>query len=340
MTVAVVTKTTAEVIDDIRTSADLLNTTTVGMTDERILSIANSVAQEMHDLILSVDNSYYLAPYLFSLPDPVLQSLYTAQNLGTAPVNWSACPDGYYKDAGLDVSPSLPTPITSHNFNFAERNSPSRRSWYTYRPVGRSAGVQVLEHLCGNSSQGTAADYRLWFVGRAPVLAKPIFVDTSTGINAVDGTLKSWSLANASFAAVDVGTYLVVSGAVNPANNGTFLITAVTNSTDVTTSLAVGLLSEAFTPAVVVSYQPGGTAGRLDDIQQIWNWYIRSGSAMVILGIQEDDETPLARQKAEQRQRILNMAANRTSEPECAPIVETFGGGFMDSYGDGEDRNI
>lgn len=329
---AVTSLTTAQVLDGIRTSANILGTNTVGMTDERILAIANSVAQEMHDLILSVDNSYYIAPYLFSLPDPVLQALYTAQNLGTAPVNWSACPGGYYKDVGLDMNPSQTTPTTCHNFNFAERNSLTRRSWHTYRPVGRSAGVQVLEHLCGTSSQNTAGDYRLWFVGRAPVLAKATFIDLATGINAVDGTLKSWSLENAAFTAADVGTYLVVSGAANAANNGTFLVTAVSSATDVVTSLAAPT-SEAFAATgVIVSYQAGGTVGRLDDIQQIWNWYIRVGAAMVILGIQEDDEGPLARQKAEQRQRILNMAANRTSEPECAPIVETFGGGFYDGY--------
>lgn len=336
---AVVTKTVAELIDDIRTSADVLNTTATGMTDVRILSIANSIAQEMHDLILSVDNSYYIQGYTFSLPDAVLQTLYTAQNLGDAPANWSACPDGYYKDVGLDLSPALPTPITCHNFNFAERNSPARRTWHTYRPVGRAAGVQVLEHLCGNSAAATSGDYKLWFVGRAPVLAKATFIDATSGINAVDGILKSWSFANASFTDADVGTYLVVSGATQAANNGTFLITSVTSATDVVTSLAA-VVDEAFPTTVVASYQPGGTVGRLDDIQQIWNWYIRAGSAMVILGIQEDDEGPLARQKAEQRQRILNMAANRTSEPECAPVVETFGGNYYGSdYGD-EPGNI
>lgn len=335
---AVVTKTLAQLIDDTRMRANLLNSTANGATDTRITALLNEQGQELHDLILSVDNSYYVQPYLFSLPDSVLQALYTAQNLGTAPVNWSACPDGYYKDVGLDMSPSLPTPITCHNFNFPERNSRGRQSWHNYRPVGRAAGVQVLEHLCGTSSQNTAGDYRLWYVGRAPVLAPVTTLDLSTGINAVDGTLKSWSFANARFTSADVGTYLVVSGATHAGDNGTFLITAVTSSTDVTTSLATGLASESFATSVVVSYQPGGTVGQLDDIQQIWNKWFSVGAAMELLGIEEDDESPLARQRAEIRQRVLNMAANRTSEPECAPIVETFGWGYYDGY-QNEDPN-
>jgi hypothetical protein len=330
---AVVTKTVAQLIDDARTHADMLNTTAVGMTDARILGLLNERAQELHDLILGVDNSYYIDKYDFSLPDSVLQALYTAKNLGTAPANWSACPDGYYKDVGLDMNPTQPTPITCRNFNFAERNNPNRRTWHTYKPVGRKAGVQVLEHLCGNSSQNTAGDYRLWFVGRAPVLAEVTTVDVTAGINAVDGTLKQWTLENAAFTDADVGTSLVVSGAVNAANNGTFLITAVMSATVVTTVLG-SPTSEALPVTASVTYQAGGTVGELDDVQQIWNEYLTIGAAVDMVRIEEGDTNDLERRLAGIRDRVLNMAANRTSEPEALPVVETFGGPGYDGFWD------
>ncbi len=60
---------------------------------------------------------------------------------------------------------------------------------------------------------------------------------------------------------------------------------------------------------------------------------------MELLGIEESDEGPLAREMASIKDRVLNMAANRTSEPECAPIVETFGGSYYGSDS-GEDGSI
>ncbi len=332
-------KTLAMLLDDTRFRANRLNTDTTGADSTRITGLLNERKQELYDLILSVDNSYYVRSYLFSLPDPVLQALYTAQNLGTAPVNVSACPAGYYKDTGLDKSPTLPTPYTCHNFNFAERNTRSR-NWFNYRPIGRQAGVQVLEHLVGTSSQNTSGDFRLWYVPQDVPLAPLTVVDMTVGTNTVVASTKTWTLANAAFTSADVGTYLVVLDASNAGNNGTFLITAVTSATVVVTSLATGLVDETFGVTVVVNYQPGGTQGQLDDVMVIWNKYLSVGAAMELLGIEESDETAMGRELQAIRQRVLNMAANRTSEPECAPIVETFGdGGYLDGYSNGEDRN-
>ena len=338
-----IVKTLANLIDDVQFRANTLNGSPFGSTPTRILGLLNERLQELYDLILSVDNSYYTTAYLFSLPDAVLQALYTAQNLGTAPVNVSACPTGYYKDVGLDMSPSLPTPITCHNFNFPERNTGrgyvGRSSGHTYRPVGRQAGVQVLEHLCGTSSQNTSGDYRLWFVPHAPVLAPVTIVDMTSGGNSVIASTKTWTLARAAFTSDDVGTSIVVLDAANAGNNGTFLITAVTSSTVIVTGTATGLVDETFATSVLVSYQPGGTANQLDDIMVIWNKYLSVGAAMELLGIEESDESPAGRELAAIRQRVLNMAANRTSEPECAPIVESFGGDYMGNDYANEDWN-
>jgi hypothetical protein len=339
---AVVTKTVAQLVDDTRFYANLINAQTNGATDARIIGLLNERGQELHDLVLSVDNSYYTQPYTFTLPDPVLQAAYTAQNLGTAPVNWSACPGGYYKDLGLDFNYTLPTPITCRNFNFSERNQiRGRRAWHTYRPMGRQAGVQVIEHLCAGSSDQTAGSYKLWFVGRAPVLAATTAIVVNAGVDAVSVTGGgTWSLSNAAFTQSDVGGSIIVAGAVHATNNGTFLITAVTNGTTIITGTAVGIVAETFNGAVTVSYQLSGTVGSLDDVQQIWNKYLTLGAALTLMGISEDDDGQIARQFAEQRQRVLNMAANRTSEPESLPIVESFGGDYYGFYSDGDDWGV
>ena len=338
-----ITKTLAQLLDDTRFRCNFLDAQPIGATDARITQLLNERKQELYDLILSVDNSYYIRKYGFSLPDAVLQSLYTAQNLGTAPVNVSACPDSYYKDVGLDMSPTLPTPITCHNFNFAERNTGGygnrRGSWHTYRPVGRQAGVQVLEHLCGTSSPNTQGDYLLWFVPHDLPLAPVTVIDMSGGVSNVIAATKTWTFGAASFTAADVGSSLVVLDASNAGNNGTFLITAVTSPTVVVTGLATTLADEDFTVDVTVNYQAGGTVGALDDVQNIWNKYLSVGSAMELLGIEESDESPLARELANIKDRVLNMAANRTSEPESAPIVETFGGSYEGNDFSNEDWN-
>ncbi len=338
-----ITKTLAQLIDDTRFRCDFLKSSPVGADDTRITSLLNERKQELYDLILSVDNSYYTRKYNFSLPDAVLQALYTAQNLGTAPVNVSACPDGYYKDVGLDLSPTLPTPITCHNFNFPERNTGGygnrRGSWHTYRPVGRQAGVQVIEHLVGTSSQNTAGDYLLWFVPHDVPLAPPILIDMTQGTNTVVASTKTWTFANALFTSADAGSYIVVLDATNAGNNGTFLITSVTSPTVIVTSLATTLVDETFPTSSLANYQPGGTANSLDDIQNIFNKYLSAGAAMELLGIEESDESPLVREMASIKDRVLNMAANRTSEPECAPIVESFGGSYYGNDSSGEDWN-
>ncbi len=338
-----ITKTLAQLIDDTQFRCNFLGAQPVGATPARITGLLNERKQELYDLILSVDNSYYIRKYTFSLPDPVLQSLFTAQAIGTAPVNVSACPDSYYKDVGLDMSPTLPTPITCHNFNFAERNTGGYQrqgAWHTYRPVGRQAGVQVLEHLCGNSSQNTAGDYLLWYVPHDLPLAPVTIVDMTTGTNSVNAATNTWTLTNGAFTAADVGTSLVVQDATNPGNNGSFVITAVTNATTVVTGVATGLATEAFATSVLVSYQAGGTIGALDDVQNIWNKYLSVGAAMELLGIEESDENALTREMASIKDRILNMAANRTSEPECAPIVETFGGNYYGNDFSNEDNSV
>ena len=85
-----ITKTLAQLIDDTQFRCNFLGAQPIGATPARITGLLNERKQELYDLILSVDNSYYIRKYTFSLPDPVLQALFTVQALGTAPPNVSA----------------------------------------------------------------------------------------------------------------------------------------------------------------------------------------------------------------------------------------------------------
>lgn len=69
------------------------------------------------------------------------------------------------------------------------------------------------------------------------------------GVDAVVASTGVWTFTNFTFTGL-VGAKLVVSGAANAGNNGTFAITAV--STDTATTATTGLVNETFGPNVVV----------------------------------------------------------------------------------------
>lgn len=87
-------------------------------------------------------------------------------------------------------------------------------------------------------------------------------VDPVTVIPTTDAVVAStgvWSFGNYTFTA-KVGAKLVVSGAANAGNNGTFTITAVTAHT--ATTATTGLVNETFGPNVVVSVIRSETASK------------------------------------------------------------------------------
>ncbi len=71
---------------------------------------------------------------------------------------------------------------------------------------------------------------------------RAVTVEITDSVVAVSGT---WVFANAAFTANDVGSDLVVDGATNAGNNGTFVILTVVNATTVTTA-TTGLVDETF----------------------------------------------------------------------------------------------
>jgi len=64
-------------------------------------------------------------------------------------------------------------------------------------------------------------------------LARPIVIVATDNVTAASHT---WVFTNGAFTPADVGKVLIVNGATNAANNGSFIITAVTNSTTIVTS--------------------------------------------------------------------------------------------------------
>jgi len=127
------------------------------VTDAEVLVYVNEHTKKLYDLINEQDESVYSTPYLFSLPDPVLQTAYTAASLGTAPVNFAALPDDCDRIQGLDYQPAAPRPITVHPFTFVNRND----GWFLYKAMGRIAGKEILQVIPAATSAGP---YQLWYI--------------------------------------------------------------------------------------------------------------------------------------------------------------------------------
>lgn len=75
--------------------------------------------------------------------------------------------------------------------------------------------------------------------------AGPIVIAHNAGDGVVAATY-TWTFVNATFTVADEGHALVVAGAANPGNNGTFIIQNVVDATNITTYPKGVLVNEAF----------------------------------------------------------------------------------------------
>ncbi len=160
-------KTGQELVDDARSRAGYQATGFV--LDAEILGWVNDECNALRDLIIAQDESYYSAPYAFTLPDSILAAACIVASVSPPPPNFAALPDGCDRVQGLDLAngqgaftsgggPAGQRPTTIHEFNFAQRND---LQGPRYRLFGRIADTEVL---MVQPEENSAGQYRLWYI--------------------------------------------------------------------------------------------------------------------------------------------------------------------------------
>lgn len=229
-------KSIADVILSIRQLSNTVRRQVV--TDDEVLARANEGLSNLYDLINGAHGSFFVTPYPFTL-------------VGGYGASAAPLPTDFYHAKALDrflgtsPGPRMSVPQAS---SYAERNDFGNR---VYDIVAGNVVVDPPALAAGN--------YELQYIPKCPVLFDGTIPVTHTALaipitpfrpidNVVSGT-KVWTFVNADFTQSLVGASLVVTGATNAGNNGTFVITAVLNTQTVITGGAVGLVSETFTAA-------------------------------------------------------------------------------------------
>jgi hypothetical protein len=293
--------TLAQHITNVRQFSNTENNTGF-VTDTEITRRLNEAGSELYDLIVAAFEHYYVSTNSFTLT-------------GGVNGNSVALPSDFYKDVGLDRNPGTTSAETIHKIgSFLERNRPAGR---VYLLRGNTLAVMPADNSAGS--------YMLYYTPKAPVLAPVTVIPRLAGIDNVVAITNAWTFAFASFTQADVGTYLVVTGAANPANNGTFLIASVANPQRVYTDPAVALVTETFGAGVVASYQAGGTVAQLDVTLSNWEEYVDIRAAIKVLTKREMETTSLQQDLAMLKERIRAMAANRSEEPSQVALADGAG---------------
>lgn len=297
------TRNTAYFIAAVRQLSNTENDPIV--TDSEVNDRLNEGLSELYDLIVGTYEHYAVCTFAFTLA-------------GGLAGNTVPLPSCFYKDVSLDYNPTT-QPQTVHRFtSLVDRNSQPRRS---YICEGSELVVQPYQFSQGN--------YLLSFTPLPPVMSPVITIDCTAGTSAVDGTLLSWFFPAAVFTQADVGSILVVSGAANAGNNGSFTITSVTDATDVVTALAIGISSEAFSTTVSATYHPAGTIDFLPQIFLPWYEYIQVHAAIAVKDKIEQDTASLQARLDRLVARIKAAASNRMEEGGQIAMPRQ-GGGFWD----------
>jgi hypothetical protein len=154
--------------------------------------------------------------------------------------------------------------------------------------------------------------------GATVTLLRASRVDTSG-----NWTLYGDTPTNNASISVKAGDLLTTTGAVNPSNNGTFVITEdATGGITVKTAGAVGLVAENL-PSLTFSatVQPYQTISVLPQVMSPWVLYLKIHAAIAIKESRNQVVTDLERKLTAQTARIVAMAKQRSEGKTQAPIT-------------------
>ena len=295
-------KNLAQIIADARALSNTQKSKFV--TDDEIGNYVNRAVKVLYDLIISADESYYCVDLDINFGS------------GSEAAATVSLPLDFYKVRGLQINPDTlnARPVYAKAF--------TNHVWdgLGYYLTSNSIAIGPSQ-----SAAGGAGPYRLTYVPKPPQFGPAINVQYAPTADAVNSGTGVWTFANGAFIPSYVGFVLVIAGAANAGNNGTFVITAVSPTT-ITTATG-SLVTESFGSGVSASILPTSVSHQsvymlnLDVTLDNFDDFLSTWTAMRIVEKKKQDTAVLGAMLDEIAGRVQAMAPDRSAEPEAAPVL-------------------
>jgi len=301
-------KTLAQLITNARALSNTQRSKFV--TDDELGDYVNRAVRVLYDLITAADESYYNATLDFSLGN-------LTEAAATTPL-----PPDFAKVRGMTRFPDMlqACPVYSKTFTNHQTGAVG------YLMDGNNISIAPFQ-LASNGP------FRLTYVQKPPQFGPAINIATNSD-NIVQ-TSGQWTFANGNFDASYVGATLVVTGAFQLFNSGSFLITAVNSPTGILTAPTGPLGTETFTanvaasvafPAItptypVVSPYRAASMTQLDVTLDNFDDFISTWVAIRIVEKKKQETGELENLLSAATARVNAMAPDRSAEPQAAPVL-------------------
>ncbi len=297
----------AQIVAEVRQLSSLFNNNL--FTDAQIVKLFNDGAGELYDWIVGQYETYFLTSVDFALA-------------GGVGANSFAMPmDLLLKDNTLEMNPTSNTPVPI----------PRLGSWGDRNRIGLTAGGFGL---CGGRRYYpagsnlmifppnlAAGNYRLWYTPKYIPIALNDVPEAVAGTPAVVAGVSLagvYGFTGSNWTSANIGDTLTIANATHPANNGSFVITAVGSTTAVTTTNSA-TVSEAGGSATA-TVQPAGTTNAFNVVMEPWVLYPEIHASIAIRTSRQQDTSDLQPKLAQLKQRIATATANRTEEVPQSPL--------------------
>lgn len=245
----------SSLVAEVRTDSDL-NTSQV-VTDQQIAGMISDAGSALRDVFTSANQKYDISTFDFTLP-------------GGIGGNSIPLPSDFQQGHSVDINPNTLNPTTLRYLsNWLDRNKSNGNAIWS-----PSSGPQQYYFLGTNlivlpAASAGGVPMRLYYTPTWTPLAlpsPPVDVETAS-IGVHPASTMGFGVSNnflldtgpATFLPTDVGNSLVVLGDTNPANNGTFTISAFISSTNVTVAQTV--TSSTFSGATVTLFRKSRVSG-------------------------------------------------------------------------------
>lgn len=310
----------AQIVANVRRLSSLFNNNLYD--DTQILGFFNDGAGELYDWMVGKFETWFLDHVDFTLAGGV------GGNSFPMPM------DRLLKDNTLELSPTTNTPCPVLRLSsWSDRNTATGIGYGGYGPAARRyypAGSNLMVFPPNNA----AGNYRLWYTPKyiPIVLPQPVppIVASVPAVSAGVSTGGVYGFTGANWQAANIGDSIIVTGATNAVNNGTFTILSVGGVNAITVNNP-GSQSEA-AGAIAITWE--GPASTFNVAMEPWVLYPEIHAAITIRTGRQQDTSDLQPKLAQLKQRIETATANRTEEVEQTPLRDAYGG-FGSWYGGG-----
>lgn len=275
------------------------------VSDSEISVYINDALSSLYDKLTATVENY-----------SVKRTQFTLQNGdGTNHLNEVPLPTDFYKELGVDLFldgvGQRRTPVFPASFAERDNISVAVRQYTFY-----GDSLAIIPPITA------AGTYELSYKPLAPNFLIPVSVapnGTTDGISTVSSTARL-TMNGYTFTSDHVGMDVIIAGASNATNNGTWKITAIASSTQVVINMSL-IVNETFTTSVAVKIQTPGTIYVLPQIFLPWKEYLEVHAARTIKSKREQDTSDISDRIAKLEERIDKMAANRMSEGGQIPLT-------------------